>query len=183
MVPAACLALLLAGPPTVDGAVDPRADARVELDACARRIEELKARRRLGLAVDRELERLLRRARELEVELQRTRVALPLVPAAPSPEELRERADAARDEADRLAAEIAELDVKLGDARRLAQAEADPAMTRAAFGGARPPGARPSAARVLELQLRRAMLADRRARAEEAAARLEGEADAAEADR
>lgn len=185
MVPAACLVLLLAGSPDADPA-----DARAELDACAARIEELKARRRAGQAAERELERLLVRAQELALELERARAGLPqpagplalerAEPPPPSPEELRERADAARDEADRLAAEIAELDVKLGDARRMARAESDPTMARAALGSG-PAGA--TAARVRELHLRRAALAHRRAAAEHAAAKFEAAAQAAEAER
>lgn len=183
MLPAVCLALALVASPDADPA-----EARAELDACAARIEELKARRQAGQAADRELQRLLVRAQELAAELERTRAELPLAPATPSaaapalaPDELRERADAARDEADRLSAEIAELDVKLGDARRLLHAESDPTLARAAFGAA--PASSSSAARVRELQLRRAALAERRAAAEEAAARLEAEARAAESDR
>ncbi|HET8539913.1 MAG TPA: hypothetical protein VFL83_08580 [Anaeromyxobacter sp.] len=174
MVPALCLALVLAGP-----ADD--ADARAELDACATRIEELKARRRAGQAMDRELERLLVRAQELALELERTSAAVPTAPPSPSPEELRERADAARDEADRLSAEIAELDVKLGDARRLAGAESDPRMARAVLGIGPPPSS--AAARVRALERERAVLAQRRAAAEGAAVQLEAEARAAEADR
>src|SRR5512132_829114 len=109
------LVMLLAG-----GVDRDSPSARKELDACAQRIEQLKAQRRNSELTRRELERLLVRAQELAVELERTRQTIPTGPAAPSPEELHERADAARDEADRLAADIAELDVKLGDARRLA---------------------------------------------------------------
>ncbi len=172
MLPAVCLALVLAGPPDADAA-----DARAELDACAARIEELKARRRAGQEAERELERLLVRAQELALELQRTRDALPPAVAPPSAEELRERVDAARDEADRLSAEIAELDVKLGDQRR----NVDPTMAGVALGNA--PMSQPAPARLRELQLQRAWLAQRRAAAEAAAARLEAEAKAAEADR
>jgi DNA repair exonuclease SbcCD ATPase subunit len=154
--------------------------ARRELDACARRIEELKAQRRASELQRRELERLLVRAQELAAELERTRQALPPGPSAPSPEELRERADAARDEADRLAAEIGELDVRLGDARRLLRAESDATVARAMSGG--PPGSS-QLARVRELEARRAALAARRAQAEAAAARYEAEARSAEADR
>ncbi|HEY6098834.1 MAG TPA: hypothetical protein VIW03_05365, partial [Anaeromyxobacter sp.] len=150
------------------------------LDACAQRIEELKAQRRAGELARRELERLLVRAQELAAELERTRREAPDAPAAPSPEELRERADAARDEADRLAAEIAELDVKLGDARRIARAESDATVTRAVLGGGVSP---PGGDRVRELAARRAALAQRRALAETAAARYEAEARAAEIDR
>jgi hypothetical protein len=175
MIRAICLALALAGPP--DG-VDAEVDARAELDACAARIEELKAHRRAGQAAERELERLLVRAQELAIELERTRAELPAdVSPSPSPEELRERADAARDEADRLSAEIAELDVKLGDARR----NSDSAMAGAALGGA--PVSPSSMVRIRELQLRRHALAQRRAAVETAAARLEAEARAADSDR
>ncbi len=167
--------VLLAGGPGPDAA-----DARKELDACAERIEELKAQRRAGELARRELERLLVRAQELAAELERTRQALPEAPSAPSPEELRERADAMRDEADRLAAEIAELDVKLGDAHRLARAESDGTVARAVLGAQVPSQA---AERVRELAAQRAVLAERRARAEQAAARFEAEAHAAEADR
>jgi hypothetical protein len=154
--------------------------ARAELEACAERIEELKARRRAGEATGRELERLLVRAQQLAVELERTRAELPAAKPAPSPEELLERADAARDEADRLAAEIAELDVKIADAQRFARAESDATVARAALGGA--PRSTAAAARLGELVVERAVLAGRRAAAEATAARYETEAHAAEAD-
>jgi hypothetical protein len=177
MIPALCLALLLAGPPGAGEDLD----ARAELDACAARIEELKAQRRAGQAVERELDRLLVRAQDLAIELERTRAELP-APAAqpqPSPEELRERADAARDEADRLSTAIAELDVKLGDARR----KWDATTAHAAFGVVPAAPAPIEHHRLLELQLRRAHLALRRAAAQAAAAKLEADAKAAEADR
>ena len=175
MLPAVCLALVLAGSP--DGA-----DARAELDACATRIEALKARRRAGQVTERELERLLVRAQELALELERTRAEIPAASSPPpSPEELRERADAARDEADRLSAEIAELDVKLGDARRIVRADSDPTLARAALGSGAASAS--AVAHVRELQLQRAQLAERRADAEAAAIRLEAEARAAEEDR
>ena len=177
------LALLLAGGPDSDSG-----EVRKELDVCARQIEQLKAQRHAGELARRELERLLVRAQELAAELERTRQHLP--PSAqqlplslrvdPSPEELREIADAARDEADRLAAEIAELDVKLGDARRAAQ-PAQGAVSAAVLGGAS--GSPAAAERVRELSTRRAALARQRAHAEAAAARYEAEARAAEADR
>ena len=177
MFPGLALSLLLASSPDVDG-------ARAELDACAERIEELKARRQAGQATGRELERLLVRAQELAAELatelERSRAELPPVTLAPSPEELRERADASRDEADRLAAEIAELDVKIGDVRRLAHAEQDPTVSRAVLGtGARPSG---TSERLRALLQRRAALAERRAQAEADAARDEAEARAADWD-
>jgi len=163
------------------GVDDESPNARKELDVCAERIEELKAQRLAGELARRELERLLVRAQELASELERTRQELPATPQAPSPEELRERADAARDEADRLAAEISDLDVKIGDARRLARAESDATVARAALGA---PAAAPQAVdRLRELSARRAALAQRRTLAELAAERYEAEARAAEADR
>jgi hypothetical protein len=149
-----------------------------ELDACAERIEALKAKQEIG----RELDRLLRRAQELAAELERTRASLPAPPAAapaappaPWPEELRELADAWRDEADRLAAEIAILDVKIQDARRVG-GEPGGTVARAALGSA-PQG--PD--RVSALVVQRAKLAERRARAAAEAARLDDQALAAEA--
>jgi hypothetical protein len=172
------LAVLLAIAP------DPAA-ARAELDACARRIEELKARHLAGQPVGRELVRLLVRSQELVAQLERARVELPPAPPAPSPEELRERADAARDDADRLAAEIADLDVRIGDGRQALRAEAEGPIARAGLGGGHARAVEHAAAaeRLRELQARRAMLATRRAHAEAAAASLEGEANAAEAAR
>lgn len=163
------LALLSAEP---DAAVPSRAQA--ELDACAERIEEMKARRERGA----ELDRLLRRAQELAAELERTGAedAPALHPYGPSPEELRERADAVRDEADRLAAEIAAVDVKIQDARRSA-GDPEPGLQKAALAPAAVPQ---SGGRVRALQAQRAELASRRAQLEAEAARLDAEAGAAE---
>lgn len=148
--------------------------ARAELDHCAERIEEMKARSERGA----ELDRLLRRAQELAAELERTTgEPPPLHAGGPSPEELRERADAARDEADRLAAEIAAVDVRIQDTRR-SRGEQDPALQKAAMG---PAVNAPSAVdRVRALSAERAALSERRARAEAEAARLDAEARAAE---
>lgn len=149
----------------------PPSRARAELDACAERIEELKARGGRGA----ELDRLLRRAQELASELERAGADLPPPPhTGPSPEELRERADAARDEADRLAAEIAALDVKIFDAHHARHTGAQ--VRNAALGtdGAPPPAVR--ADRVRDIQAQRAALVEKRARAEAEAARLEAEA-------
>jgi hypothetical protein len=143
--------------------------ARAELDACAERIERMKARSERGA----ELDRLLRRAQELAAELERTSAVPPLHPAGPSPEELRERADAARDEADRLAAEIAGVDVRIQDARR---GRGEPEVQRAALGDAAPQ----SGDRVRALQAERAVLSERRSRVEAEAVRLDAEASAAE---
>ncbi len=170
-----CLTLVLLL--SAGGDADAR-EARRELDACAARIEELKARPDTGELERRELERLLVRAQELAHELERARQTMPAAPAAPSPEELRELADAARDEADRLAAEIALLDVKLNDARRIAGVDADATVARATLGS---PAQRPSVTdRIRELSAERAALARRRALAEAAAARYEAEARNAE---
>lgn len=173
VLPGATLALLLAAHPG-------EPDVRAELEACAERIEELKARRRDGEAVGRELERLLVRAQELAAELDRAAAALPPVPHVPSPEELRERADAARDEADRLAAEIALLDVKIDDLRRILRVETDGAMAQAVLG--RRPRSSRAEARLEELLAERADLSRRRAAAMAGAERLEAEAARAEAE-
>ena len=170
------LLLLAAGDPAPGReAVDPALyGAREELDACAVRIEQLKARDERGA----ELDRLLRRAQELAAMLEDTPPAGPPQAEAPSGEELRERADAARDEADRLAAEIAAMDVRIEDARR-AQGDPGAGMARAALST---PVAVPSR-RVRALLAERAALSERRARAEAEADRLDGEARAADRDR
>ncbi len=166
----ALAALMLSSAPDAEAA-----DVRAELDACARRIEELKARRADGELAGRELERLLRRAQDLAAELERTAQQIPVAEDSPSPEELRERADAARDEADRLAAEIAALDVKIADARRAASE----AVQQAAIGRDAPSS---GVDRVRELLTRRAALAEMRLRAETESIRLDAEAKAAEAE-
>jgi hypothetical protein len=152
------------------GTSDP-SSVEAELDACARRIETLKARHEAG----RELERLLRRAQELAAELDRGAGDPHTIPAAPSPEELRERADAARDEADRLAAEIDAVDIRIQDARRV-RGEPNGPVARAVLGGAPVAGT----ARIRALLAERAALAERRARAQAEAARLDAEARLAE---
>ena len=147
--------------------------ARAELDACAERIELLKGQQAAG----RELLRLLRRAQELAAELDRAAADLPPPPlGAPPPDELRERADAARDEADRLAAEIVAVDIRIQDARR-SRGEPGGAVARAALGaGAEAAGDH----RVRALMAERSVLSARRARAESEAARLDAEARAAD---
>jgi len=147
--------------------------ARAELEMCAERIEELKARHEAG----RELERLLRRAQQLAGELERAAAEAPRPPAMPSPEELRERADAARDEVDRLAAEISALDVRIQDVRR-GRSEPGGPVARAALGSA-PSGGDQLRALLAE----RAAFVEQRARARSEAARLDAEARAAERDR
>jgi hypothetical protein len=161
------------------------ASARAELEQCARRIEELKARHLAGQPVGRELVRLLVRAQELAMQLERGRVEPPPLPLAPSPEELRERADAARDDADRLSAAIAELDVRIGDVQQaLRAAQSNGAIARATLDGhVRAAELAAAVQRLHELQARRGILATRRAHAEAAASSLEAEANAAEAAR
>jgi hypothetical protein len=157
------------------GKLETSAAAEAELDRCAARIEALKARGETG----RELDRLLRRAQELGAALDRAAAGLPPpIPSAPSPEELREQADAARDTADRIAAEIAALDVRITDARR-GRADPGAAFAGAAIGAAVVvvPG---DGERVRTLLTARAALVERRARALEEAARLDAEATAAE---
>jgi prefoldin subunit 5 len=165
------LTLLLFG--AEPGHVEPSAAAQAELERCAVRIEALKSRRQTG----RELDRLLRRAQELEAALERAAANLPPpTPAAPSPEELRERADAARDTADRISAEIAALDVRIEDARR-GRAELGTPIARAGLGtGTMPTGGE----RVRALLGARAALVEQRAQAVAEASRLDAEARAAE---
>jgi hypothetical protein len=151
----------------------PPASLRTELDRCAARIETLKARGEETA----ELERLLRRAQELGAALERSATREDAGgDAAPGPEELHERADAARDEADRLTAEIAAIDVRLQDARR---PETSETVQRASVGAA--PAV--ADAKLRELHAARAALVERRGRALAEAARLEGEARQAESER
>lgn len=115
MVSLILIALLAAGP-------DPDG-ARRELDAVANRIEALKARRMAGADVEAELGRLLVRSQELADQLERARPQPAPPPSAPpTVDELRERADALRDEADRVARALASLDERIADALRSATA-------------------------------------------------------------
>jgi len=117
MIQALTAALLIAAGPSP-------ADVRAQLDAVAARIERLKARRLAGGDVEGELEVLLVRAGELAAALEHgVKPAAP--PAAgPSAEELRERADALRDEADREDVAARQLDARIEEARRTARLEA-----------------------------------------------------------
>jgi hypothetical protein len=120
MVPAAALLLLLAADPVVD-------PARAELDRIAGRIEQLKARRIAGDDVAAELERLLVRAEELAQRIEGAQRAGPpraALKPGPTPEELRERADALRDERDRITVQLRELDARIVDVRRERRVEA-----------------------------------------------------------
>jgi len=117
MIQALAAALLLAASPT------PR-EVRAELDAVAARIERLKARRLAGEHVEGKLEDLLVRARELAAALEKGEKSAAAPAAGPSPDELRERADALRDEADRAETAAHELDARIEEAKRSARLEA-----------------------------------------------------------
>lgn len=122
------LAALLAGAPSAAAAQAPdgaRREAAAELARVAPRIEELKREAAAGHPAGPELERLLARAQELAALLERLdRPGGPAV-AAPAPgpdaQELRERADALRDRADRLGAELAATERRIAEARRQAE--------------------------------------------------------------
>lgn len=141
MILGVALSLLLAAAAPAP-APDP---VRAELEQVAARIERLKARKLAGEDVTLELERLLVRAQDLVQRLERARRAeQPPAPAppGPSPEELRERADALRDEHDRLTVELRDVDARIEAVRRERRVEAgleSLAQERALFGD---PGAR-----------------------------------------
>jgi hypothetical protein len=159
--------------------------ARAELSRVAERIELLKARRVEGRDVGRELERLLVRAQELAAEIDRRAAAVPPPPGvAPSVEELRERADALHDEADRLAASLTELDLRIASLRR-ATAPAGAGLSVAAVRGGSGRRAGPAVAPADEHRLHtllrdRDALAARLAAVRADAAAIEAEAAAAE---
>jgi hypothetical protein len=120
---AAVLAAVLATLPAASPG--PADAARAELESVAQRIAALKERRLAGEPVDEELTRLLVRSQELAAAVERSS------PPARSggttglpPEELRERADAARDEADRVVAQIEEIERTLEDVDRERRREA-----------------------------------------------------------
>jgi hypothetical protein len=157
--------------------------AHAELDAVAARIEQLKARHAEGGDVGAELHRLLVRAQELShvIEQASAPPPRPLV-LAPSPDELRERADAGRDEADRLAAMLDGLDERIAALRRAEAASPAPARRarpdEATFASAAPahhaaPGPSP---RLRALLAHRAMLAERLVAVQGEIARLDAEA-------
>jgi hypothetical protein len=177
MIQGVALALLLA----VTGRPDPLAATRAELDGLASRIEHLKERQLEGENVRRELERLLVRAQELAGRIEASLeldAPLPIAPV-PSTDELRERADAARDEADRLAAMLHVADMRMAQLRREARVQRPSTMGVAVGASAEPDRVRlmrQLAAERLELSRRmHAALAE--------AARLSAEADAIETER
>jgi hypothetical protein len=178
LLPTLTLALALAAGSPDPGTLDA---ARAELSALAGRIETLKQRNLAGEQNGRELERCLVRAQELAAEIERRAAAEPApAPAAPSPEELRERADALHDEADRVAAAVNELDVRIDAARRVTAPSRAPVMTRAVVAGGPVRGPSPAAAaadgHLRALLAEREQLVARLARARAAAAQADEEA-------
>lgn len=167
---------------------DPALDAaRAELSVVAERIEQLKGERLQGRAVGRELERLLVRAQELAGEIDRRSAATPAPGAfAPSAEELRERADALHDEADRLAAALTDLDLRISGLRRmLASGPGRPmssvaTVRHAAAGGGRTIASTLDVERLHQLLLERDALAARLRQVRADAAAVEADARAAE---
>ncbi|HET6411074.1 MAG TPA: hypothetical protein VFG53_03360 [Anaeromyxobacter sp.] len=111
------LIALLSGPPESVQAL------HEELDAVAARIEELKARRLAGEAVEGELEPLLVRSQELAAELEQGEPAPAPSPSATVPppvrarlDELRGRASFLRREADRLSGNLSALEITIAAA-------------------------------------------------------------------
>ncbi|MGC3999956.1 MAG: hypothetical protein QM767_21950 [Anaeromyxobacter sp.] len=158
---------------------------RAELDRVAARIEQLKAQRMKGKDVGAELDRLLVRSQELAAALEKKQPRPPRPSGGPGPDELRERADALRDEADGLSRPVSALDARIAAARRAADAQSqlqpqppNPGEL-ARFQPPLPsPAVEPAAARPLVEE--RARLAQRQAELREQAERLEAEAAALE---
>jgi hypothetical protein len=167
------LALLLAASPP-----GPGRDPRTELDATAVRIERLKARQLSGEDVHRELEALLVRAQELAARIEATLELNAPVPVAPVPtsDDLRERADAARDDADRLASVAQSIEARMAAIRR------EPRDLRNIAIGA-PPPEMDRERRLHALALERAHVLHRMHAALREASRLDAEASAIETDR
>lgn len=164
MIREIALLVLLGGPP------DEIRHAHGELNQIATRIEQLKARQLEGDNVRRELERLLVRAQEIADELERSLALNGPVPVRdiPSSDELRERADLARDEADRIALGLHALDARIAALRHELR------MLQASEGV--PDAERHRRLRVLLQQ--RDKLVDRHRALHADAGRLEAEADA-----
>ena len=174
----------------------PAWDARAELNAVATRIEQLKARHLAGENVGRELVAQLVRAQELVAEIEQREARAPTPAPAPA-RELRERADALADEADRIAAAVRSLDARIVQAHRAMVSPLPPdrveraqdGMVVANRAGFSPLGAgavRPVQQPHAEAMQLRAMLAERArlagllAQVRAKAAALEAEARAAE---
>ncbi len=179
MIQGFVLALLLAA----NGRPDSLAATRAELDGLATRIERLKARQLEGENVRRELERLLVRAQELAGRIEASLeldAPLPIAPV-PSADELRERADAARDEADRLAAMLHVAEMRLAQLRREARPPQHPPTLGVAVSAS---AGEPDRARLMrQLGAERQELSRRMHAALAEAARLDAEADAIETER
>jgi hypothetical protein len=147
--------------------------AQAELSAVAVRIEQLKARYASGDGtVVPELHLLLVRAQELAHAIEATSVRPPPSDDAPTAEELRERADADRDEADRLRRAIERIDT------RMIELQLGPRAPEASLASAAPAGAPevPAAERLAMLEAQRNGLLHRLAIALAEAEHLEAEA-------
>jgi len=134
------LIALLSGPPESANAL------HRELDAVAVRIEELKARRLAGEAVEGELEPLLVRSQELAAELEQEQPDRP-APAAsmtiPPPvrdrlDELRGRASFLRREADRLTGDLSALEIQIVAALKTIAEPSSAQREPSGLSGARP---------------------------------------------
>jgi len=195
LAPVLLAALLASGPSPDAGAL------RHELYDLAGRIEALKERRLAGEDVEGQLEPLLVRSQELAAELERLRPEASAPPPAGSSEEsareraddLVERANLLRDEADRLRRRCAVLDARILIALRnatSAPAQAggeapatSPAWAASAGDGAAPastPGRRSLVTAIAPLVDQRMQLGIRARMLEAQAARLELEAQALE---
>ncbi len=170
---------------------NPAWDARAELNAVATRIEQLKVRHMAGEDVGRELVALLVRAQELAAEIDRREARAPQPPPAPaSASELRERADALHDEADRITAALGAVEGRIVEAHRAmtarsAQQHDQVVANRAALsplgsGPQQPPAIRADELRLRNLLAERARLAATLSQVRARAAALEAEARAAE---
>lgn len=165
------LALLLAA------ASPDREVVRAELEAVAARIEQLKARHARGEdGLHGELFALLVRAQELAITLDRLDHPQPVEAQhqrvrGPTPDDLRERADAARDEADRIRSALDEIE------RRMAQVTASARTPDARLASTGPQDSTVSPARRLQLlQVQRERLLRALALTQADANRLEAEA-------
>ncbi|MFO0585131.1 MAG: hypothetical protein U0229_22875 [Anaeromyxobacter sp.] len=166
------LALLLAA------ASPDREVVRAELEAVAARIEQLKARHARGEdGLHGELFALLVRAQELAITLDRLDHPQPVeaphqrVVRGPTPDDLRERADAARDEADRIQSALDDIE------RRMAQVTASARTPDARLASTGPQDSTVSPARRMQLlQAQRERLLRALALTQADANRLEAEA-------
>ncbi|MBK9516023.1 MAG: hypothetical protein IPO09_01485 [Anaeromyxobacter sp.] len=119
---ALALAALASPGLAVAAVAEDRAALQAELSSLAPRIELLKREAAAGRGAGAELERLLAQAQALAARLERLATPAGPGPAPPGPDagELRERADALRDRADKQAAALVRLEGALAEARRRA---------------------------------------------------------------